>query len=215
MLCFDLDGTLINSGPGGLIQFCKVAKILNLPMNEEMEANLKTIWGQHPSNLIKTSWPDTDVNQFYKQWENLDIAEPWPVFPGIREALEKLAKKFHMSILTSRNIRTAIPQLSHNNLMYFFDQVVAADSSPYKKPDPRSIEPIFEMSRRRGINPDETIFVGDTVEGDWRLAQTVGIEFFAVLSGGMNTREKFLTAGVPEDHVIDSVADLPQILIRN
>ncbi len=208
-LCFDLDGTLIDSGPGGLVQFCKVARILNLPMSKETEINLKTIWGQHPSNLIKTAWPDTDIGKFYKQWEDLDIAEPWPVFPGTKDALEKLFKHFQLSILTSRNIRTALPQLKHNNLFQYFGFILAADSTPHKKPHPNSIDPILKW-----ILKDDLIFVGDTVEGDWKLAQAVGIEFFAVLSGGMDTREKFLVAGVPEDHIINSVADLPRILIK-
>ena len=215
-LCFDLDGTLINSGPGGLEQLHKVAKILNLPINEKIEAELREIWGgQHPSNLIKAAWPDTDIGQFYKQWEDLDIANPWPIFPGIKETLAKLYfNLFYLSILTSRNTRTAIPQLEHNDLLQFFGLVIAADSSPNKKPDPRSIEPIFEKYRNFGIDPKQVIFVGDTVEGDWKLAQAVGIEFYAVLSGGMDTREKFLAAGVPEDHIIDSVADLPRILLN-
>ena len=214
-ICFDLDGTLINSGPGGLIQFYKVARILNLPMSEEIETKLTAIWGQHPSSLIKTAWPGTDIGRFYTQWEDLDIAEPWPVFPGTKETLAKLYfNHFYLSILTSRNIRTAIPQLEHNDLLQFFGLVIAADSSPHKKPDPRSIEPIFEKYRNFGIDPKQVFFVGDTVEGDWKLAQAVGLEFFAVLSGGMDTNAKFLAAGIPENHIINSVADLPRILLN-
>lgn len=209
-ICFDIDGTLINSGPGSLIRFCKVAEILNLPMSKEIKADLKTIWGQHPSSLIKTAWPDADIGQFYKQWEDLDIAEPWSVFPGTKEALEKLFECFRLSILTNRNIRTAIPQLEHNDLVRYFEIILAADSTPYKKPHPKSIEPILQC-----ILKDNLIFVGDTVEGDWKLAQAVGVEFFAVLSGGMDTREKFFTAGVPKNHIIDSVVDLPRILLGN
>lgn len=214
-ICFDMDGTLIDSGPGGLMQLCKVAKILNLPMSEKIEAELRAMWGQHPSNLIKTAWPGTDIGRFYKQWEDLDIAEPWPVFPGTKETLTKLYfNHFYLSILTSRNIRTAIPQLEHNDLLQFFGLVIAADSSPHKKPDPRSVEPIFDKYRHFGIDSTQIIFVGDTIEGDWKLAQATGLEFFAVLSGGMDTREKFLAAGVPKDHIIDSVAELPRILLN-
>ena len=208
-ICFDLDGTLIDSGPGGMVQFCKVAKILNLPINAKMEARIKEMWGQHPAHLIKAAWPDTDIAGFYKQWGDLDIAEPWPVFPGTTEALEKLFQHFQLSILTSRNIRTAIPQLRHNNLLSYFGFILAADSTSYKKPHPKSIDPILKW-----ITKENLIFVGDTVEGDWKLAQAAGIEFFAVLSGGMNTRDKFLSAGVPEDHIINSVSDLPGILLK-
>lgn len=211
-ICFDLDGTLIDSGPGGLAQLCKVAEKLSLPMNEEIEQVLRSMWGQHPSVLIRTVWPDTDVSLFYKTWEDLDIANPWATFPGTKDALKKLSEKFYLSILTSRNIRTTIPQLQHNDLLQFFGLVIAADTRPYKKPDPRSIDPIFEEYRSAGV--DQLILVGDTVEGDWKLAQATRLEFFAVLSGVMDTHQKFLLAGVPEDHIINSVADLPQILLN-
>ena len=184
-------------------------------MNEKTKSEIKSMWGQHSSNLIKTAWPDADVIKFYKQWENLDATEPWPVFPGVEQSLAELhSNHFYLSILTSRNLRTAIPQLAHNNLLRFFGLVVAADSNGHKKPDPRSIESIFDKYRKFGVDPKRTIFVGDTVEGDWKLAQAIDIEFFAVLSGGMDTREKFLAAGVPENHIIGSVANLPRILLK-
>lgn len=208
-LCFDLDGTLIDSGPGGLEQILKVAKILNLSTSPETEKLLRDMWGQHPSNLIKAAWPETDIAQFYRQWEDLDIANPWPAFLGTKEALEKLFSRFQLSILTSRNMRTVIPQLKHNRLLSYLGIILTADSGPYKKPHPKSIDPILKWVHR-----EDLVFVGDTVEGDWKLAQATGIEFYAVLCGGMDNREKFLVAGVPEDHIIDSVADLPGILLK-
>lgn len=215
-ICFDLDGTLIDSGPGGFVQLRKVVKKLNLPMNPQIEARLRTMWGQHPAKLIQSVWPNADVGQFYKEWEELDMAQPFPVFPETYDVLSDLfINHFYLSILTSRNLKTAIAQLRHNNILHLFGKIIAGNSGPHKKPDPRSIEPIFDKYRDFHIDPKKTIFVGDTVEGDWKLAQAVGIEFFAVLSGGMDSYDKFVSAGVPKDHIIDSVADLPRILIKN
>jgi len=53
--------------------------------------------------------------------------------------------------LTNRNIRTAIPQLAHNNLLYLFHMVVAADSSKYKKPHPKSIDAIFDRFSKKDL----------------------------------------------------------------
>jgi HAD superfamily hydrolase (TIGR01549 family) len=212
-ICFDLDGTLINSSPKGWIQFWKVAQLLNLETSPEIETRVKAIWGKNFSNLVKTAWPETDIKMFCREWENLDLNETYPLFPGTKESLTQLSDHFMLSILTNRNTRTAVPQLVRSNLNKFFRILIAADSSSYRKPHPRSIQPIFNRYRAFGISSDNIIFVGDTVEADWRLAQAISIEFFAVLSGGMDNRDKFLTAGVPEDHIIDSVADLPRILL--
>ncbi|KKS12714.1 MAG: hypothetical protein UU70_C0035G0009 [Candidatus Yanofskybacteria bacterium GW2011_GWA1_41_6] len=76
------------------------------------------------------------------------------------------------------------------------------------------MDPVFKKYGADPTGRGNVILIGDTVEGDWKLAQAVGLEFYAVTSGGMDTREKFITAGVSEDHIIDSVADLPQILLN-
>ena len=214
-ICFDLDGTLIDSVSTGLIRICEVAKNLNLPMDEKIEMIIKTRCGQHPHDLIMAAWPNVDSIQFYKKWQELDIAEPFSVFPGIKEALTDLySERFYLTVLTNRDFKTTARQLEHNNILQFFDLVIGADLSHYKKPDPRSIVPIFHRYRGVGVNPKKSILVGDTVENDWKLAQAVEVEFFAVTFGGMDTREKFINAGVSEDHIINSVADLPKILIR-
>jgi len=77
-------------------------------MDGEIEAKIRSMWGQHSSLIIKTVWPDADTDMFYQKWEDLDIAEPFPVFPGTEEALYQLSRRFLLSILTNRNIRTAI-----------------------------------------------------------------------------------------------------------
>ena len=98
--------------------------------------------------------------------------------------------------------------------MVFFDFIVTPDWINAKKPDPEMMGPVFQKFEQAGVPRQNIILIGDTLAGDWQLAQTLKLEFFAVLAGGINSREEFLRAGVPENRIIYSVADLPDILIQ-
>lgn len=213
-LCFDLDGTLIDSGQVGLERILKLAAIRNLPVTPEIEDNIKNMWGAEPIRLLRTIWPSEDPKAFFTEWENLDIAEPLPAFPGTREALEKLRPYFKMTIVTNRQPRTILPQLRHNDIAEFFGQIITPKYNGHKKPEPEIMDPVFEQYEADQIRREDIVFVGDTVEGDWKLAQVTNIEFFAVTSGGIDTHDKFLAAGVTEDHILNSVADLPLVLLK-
>jgi len=213
-ICFDLDGTLIDFGREGLKRILKLAAIRNLPFTPEIEQRIRGMWGAEPIKLLQTIWPNEDPKSFFTEWENLDIAEPLPSFPGTKEALEKLQPYFVMSIVTNRQPRTIFPQLLHNNIVQFFGQIITPAHNGHKKPEPEIMEPILARFDQWGIDKKDVFLIGDTVEGDWKLAQATNIQFYAVTSGGIDTREKFLAAGVPEDHIFDSVADLPQVLLK-
>ena len=214
-LCFDLDGTLVDSGHEGLKKIIKVAGKRDLPMTEEIEKRIRGMWGTEPLTLIRSIWPEEDIRAFFTAWEELDIAEPLAAFEGIREALATLAPNFDMSILTNRHFRTIMPQLEHNGIAKFFGLIVTPETTGKKKPDPLCMEPILERYLMLGINSEDVIFVGDTVEGDWKLAQALGLVFYAVTCGGVDSREKFLEAGVPEDHIFESVVHLALVLLKS
>ncbi len=212
-ICFDLDGTLIDSGREGLKRILKLAAIRNLPVTPEVERRIRSIWGAELLKLLRTIWPDEDPKAFLTEWQNLDIAEPLPAFPGTRKALKQLNSRFYMSIVTNRLFRTIMPQLEKNNIAEFFGLIITPEYNGHKKPEPEIMDPVFARYEASDINRHQITLVGDTVEDDWKLAQATGIEFYAVLCGGMDTREKFLAAGVPEEHILDSVADLPRVLL--
>lgn len=213
-LCFNLDGTLIDSSKSGLERILQLAKARNLPATPEIEQGIRNMWGANPLLIIETFWPQENPRAFFAAWEDLDIAEPHPAFPGTREALKKLYPYFNMSIVTNRHPKIIFAQLLYNGIVELFEQIITPAHNGHKKPEPEIMEPIFEEYKANQTERKDIILVGDTVECDWKLAQAVGIEFYAVLSGGVDTREKFLATGVPKDHIIDSVADLPRILLN-
>lgn len=213
-ICFDIDGTLIDSGKSGLERVLQIAKARNLPITPEIEQGIRRMWGVSPLKLIEAFWPQEDPRSFFTAWEDLDIMEPHPAFPGTREALEKLRPHFNMIIVTNRYFKTIMSQLDHNGIAEFFELIITPEYNGHKKPEPEIMEPVFEKYGTDQTKQGGIILVGDTIEGDWKLAQATGLEFYAVTSGGIDTKDQFFAAGVPEDHIIDSVADLPRVLIK-
>lgn len=49
-------------------------------------------------DLVKAAWPNEDLAAFLHEWEELDIAEPHPTFPGVKKALEELGRHYELSI---------------------------------------------------------------------------------------------------------------------
>ena len=61
--------------------------------------------------------------------------------------------------------------------------------------------------RAHGLDPDEVVFVGDTVH-DWQTARSVGCRC-VLIAGGHQSRERLAATGTP---VLDDIRELPAFL---
>lgn len=208
-LCFDLDGTIIDSVTYGLKKLEKIVTSRGLPYDSEIEAKVLALFGLLPLHIIKTMWPNSDAEQIVIEWG--DDKDFIPLFPGTEEALKQLSNKYHMSILTSRPRQSTLFQVSRFGDLFKF--VVAHEDVQSHKPDPKSMEPVIGQYRDLGINLKDIIYVGDTVGVDWRLAINTSINFYAVTTG-VNTAEDFRRAKLRRERILRSVADLPNILLK-
>lgn len=208
---FDLDGTLLDSYAEALRRTEKIALMLGLPFDQRILDKIKSLWGRPAPEMIKACWPDTDIQAFWVAWGALDSIRPYRLFPGTRKMLQELRRrKIIIGLLTQRGASTST-QLEKNKIKSFFAFVHSTSGSSYAKPHPKSVEPCFENLARLRIRPAQTLFVGDSVRNDWGLARAVGIDFVGVLTGN-NTREDFMQAGLVQDRILASVANLPRLL---
>lgn len=208
---FDLDGTLIDSYAEALRRTEKIALMLGLPFDQLILDRIKSLWGRPAPEMIQACWPDADIKAFWTAWGVLDNMRPYPLFPGTRKMLRELRRRsIVVGLLTQRGAST-FAQLAHNRIKSLFVFVHSTSASPHAKPHPKSIEPCFNKLAKLRIKPAQTLFVGDSVGNDWGLAQAVGIDFMGVITGN-NSREDFIRAGLAEDRILTSVAELPRLL---
>ena len=210
-VCLDLDGTIIDSRTKGIDDLHKVTENFNLPFSPDIQRKIISLWGTPGVKIIEAVWPNKNTQAVYAEWTRIDIQGLAPIFPGVLEALEKLAEKFYLSILTSRGRQSAEFQIYNYRDLFSF--VLANDeNTQYHKPDPKSMDLVWKKYGLLNLVKENVIYVGDSVNADLGVSRACGIEFYGVTTG-VNTRDDFIAAGLDKDYILNSIADLPDILI--
>ncbi|HSC93748.1 MAG TPA: phosphoglycolate phosphatase [Burkholderiales bacterium] len=111
------------------------------------------------------------------------------IFPGVREGLRQLqAMRLPLACVTNKAERFTLALLDQLQLASSFEQVIAGDTLPQKKPDP---EPLLHACRGFGIVPGYMLMIGDSAN-DVEAARSAGCPVFCVDYGyneGRDVRE--------------------------
>ena len=101
-------------------------------------------------------------------------------FPGVEDGLRQFARAgLKLACVTNKAESFTLPLLEATGLRGFFDLVVAGDTLPRKKPDPR---PLLYCAQQFGARPHELLVVGDSAN-DARAARAAGCPAFCVPYG--------------------------------
>jgi YjjG family noncanonical pyrimidine nucleotidase len=93
---------------------------------------------------------------------------------GAQETLGILSEQYRLGLVTNGYTEAQRGRLRVAGLLPYFDVVVVSEEIGYSKPDSR----IFEHATRElQVSSAETLFVGDSVEHDYRGAMNAGIDF--------------------------------------
>ena len=111
------------------------------------------------------------------------------IFPGVSEGLRTLrAMQLPLACVTNKAERFTLALLEHLQLARCFEQVIAGDTLPQKKPDP---QPLLHACRSFGIAPGDMLMIGDSAN-DVEAARAAGCPVFCVTYGyneGRDVRE--------------------------
>ncbi|MCX6795701.1 MAG: HAD-IA family hydrolase [Candidatus Falkowbacteria bacterium] len=214
-LIFDVDGVLIRSTEVGFDCMFETAKKLGLQMpNQDF---LKKHWGKiletelFPACFEELGW-DTSIGISLVIDTYLEIAaqKRYPPIAGLKESLKWLSDNYLLGIASNRDQRTMKIRLAEANIDEgLFSLRRRPEGLVYSKPDPR----VFNCFWEQGCVPENTLFVGDTIDYDWMAVKNHQPRFhFVGVTSILHSRTDFITAGVPESMVIDSPAELPDLL---
>jgi len=109
------------------------------------------------------------------------------------------------AVVTSKAGWLAKRGLDHVGLGAHFDVIIGCDSCERHKPDP---EPVRLALSRLGYEPDEAVFVGDSVH-DILAGNAASVATIAALWGPFNRED--LAAAQPR-HYLDRIEDLPRLV---
>ena len=205
---FDLDGTLIDSITlilGSMrYAFAKCDRVI--PSDEEWLTGvgipLRTMFQRYAAE-------DAEVDRLIAAYREDQLANHDNLvrcYDDVPETLAALERAGHpLAVVTSKGDILARRGLELVGIASHFKTIVSCDSCSRHKPHP---EPVLTALERLGYEPDEALFVGDSVH-DIEAGNAAGVESVAALWGPF-TREQLACAR--PDRFIDRIGDLLQVV---
>ncbi|MGZ3216597.1 phosphoglycolate phosphatase [Paracoccus sp. T5] len=213
-IVFDLDGTLIDSAPD--IHACVNAVLrqngispLGLDrVRSFIGGGVDLLWTRviAATGIDPVHRPDL-VAAFMARYH--DATALTRVFPGVTEALGRLADAGHLlGICTNKPLGPTRVILEHFGLASMMSAVIGGDSLPQKKPDPAPLRAALDLLGVTGDTPN-AIYVGDS-EFDADCAAAVPVPFL-IFTRGYRLRP---VSELPHLASFDSFDELPRLIME-
>ncbi len=214
-IVFDLDGTLVHSGPDLALATNKMLK--QLGMAPYPEQKIFSWLGTGAKALVKHaidggkngSAETALVRRGYElfcQFYLDGLCVHSALYPDVEMVLGELRQSgFRLGCVTNKPQSFTEPLLTALGLDHYFELVVSGDSLPKKKPDPM---PLVYMCRQFDAMHDAVIMVGDS-PSDIRAARAAKMPVICV-SYGYNQGIDLTKAG--PDAIIDSFKELTELV---
>lgn len=222
LLIFDAYGTLISTGNGSIEA---TEKILSL-QEKQIDATVfykdwKKYHRRHLDEANKTSFLSEedifmkDLEALYKRYQinrpyeedvqiMLNSLENRIVFPEVVESINQLRKKYRVVIGSTTDTEPLLKNLTSNNLVV--DKVYTSEMIQKYKPDKHFYQYILQCE---GYEPEEAVFIGDSLKDDIEGPQSVGIT--TVLVDRKNTLKS--DEYIQPDFVVKDISEIEKICL--
>jgi len=207
LMIFDLDGTLVNSGGDIVASVNYTLKNMDIP--EKSQEEILSFVGDGVSKMIERALGkdfqylfDPAMGVFFDYYAR-HMLDTTCLCDSVIEVLEHFREKKKV-IITNKRTYFTLKMTDALGISKYFEEIIGADSTAYKKPDPRLFIPLLE--RAHAIYND-TVVIGDGVN-DIMLAKNTGVLSCALLNG--LTRRDTLLALDP-DYACEGLRELIKI----
>jgi phosphoglycolate phosphatase-like HAD superfamily hydrolase len=192
-IIFDWNGTLVDSMAAIRETEAAICRELGLPFDD---------------TIFKRSFSPNQLIMYRQlgvpEERNADAARIWtatfrqdlvPLFPGIREALARLAAAGYALGLVSGGDRAEIePQLTRLGVAQLIAVSVYADDTSAGKPDPQPL--LLALERAGAAGAEDGLYVGDSLD-DMRMAAAARVRGVGLVSE-VASAEDLIAAGALE-----------------
>jgi pyrophosphatase PpaX len=190
VVLFDLDGTLIDSGPIILASMQHATRTV-LGREIAYEELAATVGGQGLVSQMRALDPDRvdELVEVYKE-HNDPLHETLEAFDDLLDVLPRLrVGGRRLGIVTAKRHRTVrlaldrFPELAEQ-----FEVIVGFEDTERHKPDP---DPVLAALRKLDVEPSQAAYVGDS-PFDIQAAKAAGVFAVAVGWGGIHSDDRLL-----------------------
>lgn len=216
LVILDVDGVILDIVACFERNFEAAALRLGLPLEpfrEHIEALRNGEIRGYASLLegVQGIWPgltEHEAAYFSRVFREEEKKSPYPPIHGSVQTINWLRRHGIQVALCTTNDEDSLFHRFYSagvNMLSF--AAWSTFESGHPKPDPRALDPIFHKLE---VPREEAVYVGDWFP-DLDAARGAGVRFIAVLSGGV-PHHAFIREGVPDSHIIERLAYLPQLL---
>ena len=186
-VCFDLDGTLVDSYLNIYKATVKTLDVLGIPWSFSNEDFYNRI-GHHFLDIFhELKIPVPDIEHFINVYKTFyfDFIDDSELYPGVTQVLEYLKNNnIHVSLLTTKGQDQADRIIEHFHLTKYFSHIMGRRVGVPVKPSP---EPLLMICKDLNVLPTESIMTGDT-ELDIQCGKSAFVKTCGV-TYGYRTRE--------------------------
>lgn len=185
ILVFDLDGTLIDSGPDITAAVNGLFAELDLPaigvdLVRRMVGDGAPVLLERALAHVGSTLRAADLYDRYMEHYGENAVGLTTIYPGVEAALDELAQAgCRMGVCTNKPFAPTVTVLEAFGLARYFGAVIGGDSLPQRKPDP---EPLRHVIRQLGGTPEEAVLIGDSAV-DLACAEAAGVPAIIIPSG--------------------------------
>ncbi len=214
-VAFDLDGTLLETGPDLAAAANRMLSELALP--PLAQATLISFIGHGVPNLVRraltsASGSEPSAAQIERATDSFrahyreHLCVTTRPYAGVFECLQWLrARNVRRACVTNKSAEFARPLLEQTGLVQEIELLIGGDTLPNKKPHP---QPLLHTASHFGINASELMLVGDSAV-DVQAARAAGAPI-AVVSYGYSGDTPAHALGA--DLVLDRLDELVEFL---
>jgi HAD superfamily hydrolase (TIGR01549 family) len=223
---FDLGSTLWDDYPATLFIWRLITSLLNergLPVTlEQITAKAHEVIASYSPSLNRAIiWQYVDGDRAsYEEIvgtlvselrERLDDPAEFrrlsPLFPGVREMLETLAKQYPLAVV-SQHFAGVESWMGYHDIGGYFRHVTVSERERLYKPDPRLF---LTCCNAVAVEPRDVLMVGDRLDNDIWPANRLRMTTVRVLSQPYRVQRPRYHTDAP-DYTLEHTADLPQVL---
>jgi len=203
VVLFDLDGTVVDSGPIILASMRHATREV-LGTEHTDDELMQAVGGPGLEAQLSVFGPD-DVDELVRVYRahNEPLHDTLEAFAGMEDVLVRLrAEGRRLGVVTAKRRSTVELAFASVPLGHLFETVVGGDETEKHKPDP---EPLLLAAERMGVDPSQAAYVGDS-PFDVGAAKAAGMYAIAVTWGRIHDRSRLERA--EPDAIVDSPEEL-------
>ena len=148
--------------------------------------DLPETWHSHNRLALSRIGFTGDIALAAEIIESTFLSEGLRVYPDVEDVLTRLVAEGYSLGIVSNWPSTLEATLRRARLNDYFPVIVGSGNVGYAKPHPQ----IFRIAMNRiGVNPDETLYIGDSVEYDVAGARAAGMDVLLLDRAGTGSHQ--------------------------